>query len=173
MATRISDFVPNVGRIMVTDGGPHPAGAWAQVTAQHIAPIAPDMTGARYVAATRLQLAIADALEPHHSVVQAAERAALDAVGHAHLSTPLDPEPHLDDALRAIVAAAKGTEWEAHFGDPAVLAAIRHELAVHFRSSMHVERSWHVDRHQATSPGDPHIAAWIAAHRAPTPATEG
>jgi hypothetical protein len=35
------------GRIMKTDGGPHPADFWAQVTAEQICPIDEKMTGER------------------------------------------------------------------------------------------------------------------------------
>ena len=62
---------------MVTNGGPHPPDFWAQATAEHIAPINPDMTGQRRRLALRLQAAIEDALLPHHAAVQEAEQSAL------------------------------------------------------------------------------------------------
>ena len=155
--TSVTPHKAGAARIMISNGGPHPASAWAQVTAQHIAPVAADMAGDRYVAAMKLQLAITEALQPHHETVQSAERGKL-AADPAHLLTDLDPSQHADAALAAVVACAKGTPWEAHFAKADVQAVIRHELGVHFASAQHIERSWHVDR----TPNHPHADAWRA-----------
>jgi hypothetical protein len=155
----LSPYVEGTGRVMITNGGAHPPELWAQATAQHIAPINPKLSGRRYSAALELQLAIAAALEPHHGNVQTIEKGKLTA-DPAHLLTDLDPEPHLDDVIKVILAIAKGTEWEAHFARADVQAAIRLEVGVHFATSQHIERSWHVDR----NPDHPHAAAWRARH---------
>lgn len=157
--TRITPHQPGGARIMITDGGPHPHHAWAQVTAEHVAPIGPNLAGERYVAALKLQLAIVDALLTHHQAVQNGERAKL-ADSHDHLLTELAPEPHVAPAVAAIQAAASGTEWDAHFQRPEVVQLIGNEIATHYATMQHIERSWHVDR----NPSHPHAAAWRARH---------
>ena len=144
--TRMTPYEPGQGRVMVTDGGPHDPAAWAQITAQHIAPLNPALGGERYLRALKLQAAIAEAMIPHHAKVQETERGNL-AESHEHLLNPLDAAPHIDEAVNAIMAASAGTEWEEHFASAEVQAQIEHELGVHFRSVQHIERSWHVDRH--------------------------
>ncbi len=153
--TFVSQYQPQAGRIMATNGGPHPPDAWAHVTAQHIAPVDPNTTGTRHTAALKLQIAIAEALLPHHANVQAVERGKLQTI-NSHLATALNPEPHLNDAVLAIQEAAKGTPWEDHFKDPDVVAMIRQEVGCHFASVQHIERSWHVDR----NPAHPYAATW-------------
>jgi len=157
--TTITPYQKGAGRIMITNGGPHPPESWAQVTAEHIAPIAVGLAGTRYVAAMKLQMAITEALTPHHQAVQHHEREKL-AGDPAHVMTDLDPSAHLDVAMQAIIDAAAGTEWEAHFAQPDVQAVIRQELGAHFATAQHIERSWHVDR----NPAHPHAAAWRAQH---------
>lgn len=159
MASRVTPHVPGGARIMITDGGAHPPEFWAQVTAEHIAPISPDLTGHRRDAALRLQLEIQKALEPHHHKVQHHEKGKL-AADPDHLMTDVDPEPHLEEAMADILAAAKGTEWEGHFAKPEVLAAIRQEVGAHFATAQHIERSWHVDR----NPKHKHAQAWRKRH---------
>ena len=159
LSSSISPCVAGAGRVMVTNGGPHPPDFWAQATAEHIAPINPDMTGQRRRLALRLQAAIEDALLPHHTTVQEAERSALSADA-AHMLTPLDPEPHLDEAVAAVQAASKGTEWEAHFLDPEVVAEMRQQIGIHFATAQHIERSWEADR----DPSHPAAVAFRAQH---------
>jgi hypothetical protein len=143
--TRITPYLPGAGRLMVTNNGPHPAEAWAQVTAEHLAPLGPDVTGHRRLKALELQAKIANAIEEHHQSVQDTERAKL-AADTDHIMVPPDASAHLDAGIAAIQAAAKGTEWEANFQDTARLALIRQELAAHFASSQPIEKSWHADK---------------------------
>lgn len=157
--TRISPYQLGAGRVMITDGGPHPASAWAQVTAEHIAPIGPDVIGERRAAALKLQAAIMLAVTPHHIAVQEGERSKLAADAN-HIMKEPDPEPHLDGAVAAIQSAAKGTEWEAHFQDSAVAAMIRQEVGSHFATVQHIEKSWHADR----NPKHPAAIAFRAQH---------
>ena len=157
--TKVSPYQPGAGRIMITNYGPHPASAWAQVTAEHIVPINPGMVGEKQNAEKKLQVAVAEALISHHANVQMTEQSNI-AASPEHIMLDLNPEPHLDDAAAAVVACAKGTAWEAHFADPAVQALVRQEIGVHFATSQHIERSWHVDR----NPSHPHAAAWKAKH---------
>jgi 23S rRNA U2552 (ribose-2'-O)-methylase RlmE/FtsJ len=144
--SRITPNSPGFGRIMITDNGSHPPEFWAQVTAEQIAPIAEDMTGARRFAALSLQAKIAEALIPHHEKVQADESTRLTAdARHKDREVHLDQidSAHLDEVISDIVEAATGTEWEDHFKDAAVQKQIRFEIARHFASVQHVARSWH------------------------------
>ena len=135
-------------QVLITNNGPHSPEKWAVATAEHICPIdASAMTEDRLLAAKRLQLAIAEALMPHHAKVQNHERAGLKAKGDDHFDSPLDPSHHLDDAMVAIIGAARGTPWEAHYAKPDVQAAIRQEVGIHFATAQDIERQHHADRH--------------------------
>lgn len=145
--------------VLVTNGGPHPADKWAVATAEHIFPIDPSVVGDRFLAAKKLQLAIAVALEPHHEGVQEAERAKLAAAGDDHLQTPHDPLAAAEAALAEIQAAAAGTPWEAHFADAEVQRVVIQEVGNHFATAEHIERQWHCHR----NPSDA-AKAWLAQH---------
>ena len=155
--------------ILVTDGGPHSAEKWAEATSSHIVDIAQHVAGEKRAAAVKLQAAIIDILEGHHTTVQNGERAKLAGVtGHDRLQAELDPEHHLslEQVVAEIIAAANGTPWEAdfnyagqeaHFGEegehypriPSMAENLTALLSNHFASSMHIERSWHADRNPA------------------------
>ena len=148
--------------VLATDGGPHPADKWAEATASHIVDIASHVAGERRAAAVKLEAAIIDILGGHHTTIQDGERAKIVEHGHDRLGHDLDPEHHLsvDDAVTEIVAAAKGTPWEADFAKPEMAEHLKALLAQHFRTSMHIERSWHSDRHPDTT----HAKAFRAKH---------
>jgi hypothetical protein len=133
--------------ILATDGGVHPPDKLALATADHLVHVNPKAPAEKQVAARKLEIAIAEALTPHHSVVQGDERVALASIGDGHLDTEVDVAAHVDDALVAVVACAKGTPWEAHFQDADVQAVIRQTLGNHFATSKTIERSWHCDHH--------------------------
>lgn len=152
--------------ILKTDGGAHPPETWARCTADHLVHTRPDAPALVMIAGQKLEIAIAEALIPHHNVVQGDERSALASIGDAHLATEIDVDRNVEDALVAIVACAKGTLWEAHFQKPEVQAIVRQTIAKHFRSSKHIERSWHCDRHPESAAAH----AWkLARHPGPPP----
>lgn len=134
--------------ILITDGGAHPADKWAEATAQHIVKIAESASGERRAAAVKLEAAIIDILEGHHAIVQNGERAAIVEHGHARILHPLDADHHIsvDGAVKEIVAAAKNTPWAVDFEKEETVAGLTHLLHSHFKTSMHIERSWHADR---------------------------
>lgn len=135
--------------VMITDGGPHPAEKWATVTAAQLFQIDQKLDGSRLLLAQRTQLAIAEALLPHHANAQSAERDALTQKGDARLAEPHDPIPAAIDALDAVVACMRGTPWEEKTADPEWKAAAGSVLASHFATSADIERQWHVSRNQA------------------------
>lgn len=115
--SRITPHIPKVGRIMITDHGTHPPEFWAQVSAEQICPISDNVTGARRIAALKLQAEIAVALEAHHTSLHEEEHAALAADSTYHLEEvhPDNCVDLADKALADIQAAAVGTEWQEHF----------------------------------------------------------
>lgn len=145
LKTTISPHVPRTGRIMITNGGAHPPEAWAQVTAEHIAPLGPDLIGQRYREALEVQGRIASALESVYSGVQTTEQAAL-ANNSSHLSAPPDPTPHLDGAIAAVRNAVKGSAWESQFATSEAEAFLRREIGTHIATAQYIEKSWHADR---------------------------
>jgi hypothetical protein len=145
MVSRVSPYMPGGQRIMATDGGAHPPDVWAQVTAEQIAPVLPDMSGTQRKQALALQLKIADVLEPHHKRVQDDEKVKLTA-DTAHIMAPPDPTAYLAKAVADVVAAAVGSPWEANFQKPELQDLIGREIGSHFATAQHIEKSWHADR---------------------------
>lgn len=133
------------GRLMITNNGPHPAELWAQATAEHIAPIAPEVTGKRRIAAMALQAAIMEALQPHYDDAQSKERDKLTA-DTDYVMSDLDASDHVKAAVTSIQGAAKDTDWEAHFQRPEVVDMISGIMMTHFHTAQMVERGWHIDR---------------------------
>jgi hypothetical protein len=135
-----------MARVLITDGGPHPAEEWAIVSAETVFPL-DDLHGARKLAGLAAQARIAAAMLTHHQDTQDGERAAL-ASDEDHCAAPVDLTGRLDDAL-ADVRDAAGPEWEDHFARPDVAAAVRAELTSHLHTVAHIERLWHADRNPA------------------------
>ena len=134
-----------MARILVTNNGTHSPEKWAMTTAEMIFDIGSAIAGDHLIQAQKLQLAIAEALVPHHDSVQTTEKSRLtDDVSHIH--TPHSADEYLDDTIASILAAAKGTPWEAHFKRSEVQDAAREVIANHFMTAQHIERLWHADR---------------------------
>ena len=133
---------------MITNGGPHTAEDWAAATASHIVDIADTVSGERRGAAIKLQAAIIDILEGHHTTVQDGERCLIVEHGHARLSHELDSEHHLilDDVVIDICHATVGTPWEADFKKPEMVESLKVLLTSHLATNMQIERQWHTDR---------------------------
>lgn len=149
-----------MAKIMITNDGPHPAEKWAITTAEMIFPIDQSVDGERLMQARRLEQAIVEALVPHHSNHQHAERHALKEHGDAHLDVEHNPLSNAQQALSSIVSAAKGTPWEAHFLDAAVQHEVLQVIGNHMASAAHIERQWHCNR----NPNSERARAWAARH---------
>lgn len=133
-------------KIMITNGGPHPAEAWAELTAGEIIQIAEDNSSDMAKAGRRLELKIIDVLEGFYVNVQAAEEAHLDADGDGRLESPLDGKEHdPTEVVSGIAAAAAGTPFASHFARPDVAQRIRDVVAHHAGLAMDVSRSWYAD----------------------------
>lgn len=134
--------------VLITNGGAHPPEKWAVATAQQIFPIDQKIDSDRMVMAKRAELAIVEALLPHHAGIQTTERSGL-AASVDHLDTPLDADAEADQAVAAVCAALKGTPWENKTADPAWRAEVRSIIHQHFRTAKDIERQWHVKRQGA------------------------
>jgi hypothetical protein len=134
--------------VLITNNtsGNHSAADWAQATADHLVHVGPNADNATRLAAMRLELTLIDVLTTAHESVQSAEKSKLSTTGDAHLATDIDPSAAVDTALASVVAAAKGTPFEAHWADPQVQAQLRQVLGSHFGSSIHIERKHHSSR---------------------------
>ena len=137
---------------MITNDGPHSAETWAENTASHIVTISKSVSGEHRGSAIKLQALVIDILIEHHITVQLGERSKIIEHGVARLQHPMTPDDHvsLDDVISQIVAAAKGTPWEADFNTAEFAAKLATLLTDHFMHSAYIERSWHADRNMNT-----------------------
>ncbi len=139
-----------MAKIIITNNttGNHPPEKWAVATAEEIFDTSSMVAGDRTILAQKFQLAIAEALAPHHTKLQDNEKTRLkDDVSYIH--SMHDASEYLDDVVKDITKAAKGTPWEAHFAKPDVQDAIKNVVYTHMASSMHVERLCHADKNPA------------------------
>jgi len=139
-------------RILVTDGGPHPADKWALHLAEQVVPLSDVKIGNRPAQALKLQVAVLEAVERHVAAAMAEEQAALKA-DPAHFDTPHAVDVYAAPVVSAVVACAQGTPWEAHFADPTVVGVITDLVRGHLNSVINIERSWHADRNPAIPEG--------------------
>lgn len=131
-------------QIMITNGGPHSHEKWAIATAEQIIQIGASATGTQAMDARKLENKVIEILEGSHKSVQEDERDNLK--DDDHLLTEFDASDYIDEPLAQIVEASKGTPFEGHFAKVETQSYLRDLLGTHFRTSMHIERSWHVDR---------------------------
>ena len=133
--------------ILITDDGPHPPEAWAEVTANEIIRIGSQSPEALLREADAFKAKLIEILTVHHGRVQAGERGAIQEHGHARLGHDIEPMQHVDeDPVQEIVNAAKGTSFAGHFAKEETQEYLQRLLANHFATAMHIERSYHADR---------------------------
>lgn len=132
-------------RILATDFGPHPPEKWAMHTAEEIFDVS-KTPAAKTIAARAVQLKIAEALQAHYADVQQIEQNGLNANAAAHLDSSLSADPHMDAMVKAVFDATRGSEWEAHYQHPDVVAEVRKVIAHHVVTAQHTERLWHANR---------------------------
>lgn len=147
-----------MAQVMITNGGPHSAAKWAEVTAKQIIDIGKDAVGPSAMAGRKLELDVLNILEAAHAEVQTAERAKFAKIGTALLDGVIDPgeDADLDGVVDSIVAASVGSDFEAHFAKQEVQAYLRTMIGQHFATSMYVERSWIAEE----NPTDPKAIAF-------------
>jgi hypothetical protein len=128
------------GFLITDNSNTHPPEAWAIETAQAIFDVNDNVPASTRIPAMQLQIAIAQALTPHHATVQTDEQTALVADAATQFSEPHDPSGYFDQAVTDIQAAAAGTPWAAQFADPAMVAQIKRVLGSHFATAQHIQR---------------------------------
>lgn len=176
MGSRVSPNVGTGGRIMITDGGPHPPEFWAQVMAEEIMDLAqsgltpwniPDEPQTpvrnadpmRSSQALRLQAGLLEALTPHFDGCITAEREKLQE-DMAHLLSELGAPEHAANSVKSVHQTLDGSLWHGHFAAEDAERFLYEYLHRNLRSAQHIERSWHVDR----NPEHEHAKAWKAIH---------
>lgn len=132
-------------RVLITNGGPHSAEAWAAATADMIFPVEDVKEADRKVKALMVLAKIAAALAECHADVQSCEAGHLEARGSARLGEEHDVNDHVDQAIAKIQEAAAGSPWEDHFKQDDVIGAVRQVVGDHFATSQHVDRLYHCD----------------------------
>lgn len=152
-------------RPMITNGGPHPADKWADMTTETILDliqvaedsVSPEATAAR-TAKRDLRPVLFDIFNGHHDRVQKHEqnhmRANIKSAKAAsdHMTVPLDVTAHLT-VMDQVKAALAVTPFSDHFAKPKVIKTIKQIVGQHTADAMHIERRWHHDRHVATAKG--------------------
>lgn len=132
--------------VMITNGGAHPPEKWAIATAEQICPVSDELQGSRLIEAKRVQLAVMEAILPHHKAHQDNERHQLKTAGDAVLDGDHNPMPRAEEALQAVIACLAGSPWEDKTKDKAWQGVVGGVLATHFATSADIERQWHCHR---------------------------
>lgn len=146
-------------KLMITDGGPHPADKWADMTTDTLLGLveiadnsdSPAATTARQ-AKRDLRPVLFEILHAHHDVVQNSERAELAKVklskSMEHMLGKHDPDDHAstEEACGAVCAALAKTPFAVHFARPEVDAVVHQIIKQHTVNAMNIERRWHHDR---------------------------
>jgi hypothetical protein len=143
---------------MITNGGPHPADKWADMTTDTIMELiqvaddadTPEAAAAR-AAKRNLRPVLFAIFNAHHECVQATERDALMSIecnaAREHAEQKLNVTPHLG-VMDEVFAALEATPFAEHFGKPHVREVLRQIVGQHTANAMHIERSWHADQAQ-------------------------
>lgn len=154
-------------KIMITNGGPHSADKWADMTTKTILDLiqisddadTPEAAAARQ-SKRELSPVLFKIFMEGCQCVQDEERTALDKEGCKRLGKKLTPHSHADEALAKFHDAIEFTPFAAHFKQPEAEAIIRQIIAQHLANAQHIERSWHADR----NPDAPEARAFRARH---------
>lgn len=139
-------------RPMITNGGPHPADKWADVTTDTILDliqvqedsVSPEATAAR-AAKRNLRPVLFEILNGHHDRVQKHEQGELGKDAK-RIHAALDPWPHATPIMDQVNAALAATPFADHFAKLEVKIAVGGIVAQHTADVMHIERRWHADR---------------------------
>lgn len=140
---------------MITNGGPHPADKWADMTTETIlglVQVAEDSVSPEALAARdakrKLRPILFDIFNEHHDKVQKHEQGELSK--SKKLTTDpvqaIDTKKHTPSTMEQVDAALADTPFAAHFAKPEVKAVLHAIVGQHTADVMHIERRWHQDR---------------------------
>jgi hypothetical protein len=120
-------------RILITNGGLHPASKWADIIADDLIEIDPSTPDSpEKLAARKLRMDIVAAITPLIEDCQKAEREGR----HDH---KLNADPHVADIQKAINALIGKTSFKAHFKQEHVQGHMANRCGQHLRTAMHIE----------------------------------
>lgn len=150
---------------LITNGGPHPADRWADLTTSTILgliQIADDADTPEAAAARQAKRELSPKLFKIFmegcDCVQKEERAALGKEGCKRLVKGLAPHDHVAEVMEKFHDALEFTPFGEHFKKPEAEAVIKQIIGQHFANAMHIERSWHADK----NPDNPDARAFRA-----------
>lgn len=133
---------------MITNGGPHPADKWADVTVETIldlVQIEADSVTPAAAAARQVKRDLAPKLfsifNDHHGALQASETKAPKA-----LDAPIDILGETLSTLAKVNKVLAATPFAAHFAQPNVQAVLTTIIGQHSTDVVHIERRWAADR---------------------------
>lgn len=148
-------------RPMITNGGPHPADKWADVTTDTLVELievkedsnTPESALARQ-AKRDLRTALFKIFNAHHEGVQKHHREHLTKhvkgakAASEHAGSPIDVRPHMS-VLVEVDAVFAESPFAAHFAQAEVKKIVHSIVGQHTANAIDVERKWHKDRHEA------------------------
>jgi hypothetical protein len=133
------------GALITNNAKTHPPESWAAATSGLIFNVGATVSWEKRIPAMLLQAKLAEALVSHHANIQTQEKASI-ATDETHLMAPHAVEETTAAAVIDLQTAATGTEWEASFKDPDMVAQITTVLHNHFATAQHIERhAWALD----------------------------
>jgi hypothetical protein len=135
-------------RPMITNGGPHPADKWADVTVDTILDliqieadsVTPEATAARQ-AKRDIRNAMFPIFNDHHAALQSGESNAPKAV-----EDPIDILADTASTLAKVNKVIAATPFAAHFAKSEVQAVLHSVIGQHSTDVVHIERRWAADR---------------------------
>jgi hypothetical protein len=139
-------------RPMATNGGPHPADKWADVTTDAISDLLvdgnPDAATPEALAARQAKRDLKPKLfaifNDHHTALQAGEAKAPQG-----LDAPIEIVSETAVALAQVNKVLAATPFAAHFAQPNVQAVLTQIIGQHSTDVVHIERRWAADRKAA------------------------
>lgn len=138
-------------RFMVTNGGPHPASAWAQITTDSILELIQiELTNSP---ATLKAMAAKDDVRPkmlamftsHYTLVQNLERF---AVVKKTPADKLDPSSSITGVCSDLYRLLAATPFADHFARSSVRMILYRIVGQHTANVMHIERRYFADKKQ-------------------------
>ena len=152
-------------QFLITDGGPHPAFRWAEVSAKAICDLiqideasqTKEAVAARR-AKDRFRLDLAEVLEKIHAQAQSDARTAL-ATNPALLTRPPALSAAAVEFVVAVARAAATTPFAAHFMQDSVVAYLTRMAIEHLGEVVKIERGIEADRLLGLNPNDPNALA--------------
>lgn len=140
-------------KLLITNGGPHPADKWADVTTDEILDMievaddsdTPEAAAARQ-AKRDLRPQLFALLNEHHGSVQNQHRGNLAKAKRSTVNDRLDVTPHMGVADAVLGLLITVSPFKEHFMQPHVVAKVRQIISQHTADVIHIERRYHADR---------------------------